>query len=140
MQRFIIHTLLDVTETKAFKHQDGTDLAKLQQQNFMTLMQTIGMRANPMFSKGPVVEEVNLKDWQFGSAYHGHHKLWTFEFDIEYDGAFNDGHTEQGLLIQDLHFVPIISALTESIDLRLAVFDVTNADFRNTVVYTGLDK
>ncbi len=137
MQSFIIHTLIDITETNAFKHQDGTDLEKLQQQNFMTLLQTIGMRANPMFSRGPTVEEVNLKDWQLGTEYSGQHTLWTFAFDIEYDGAFNDGYTEHGLLIRDLHFVPIITDLTESIDLRLAVFDVNSTDFRNTVVYTG---
>lgn len=137
MQSFIIHTLIDVTETKAFKHQDGTEIAKLQQQNFMTLLQTIGMRVNPMFTKSPTVEEVNLKDWHFGSAYKGHHRMWTFEFDIEYDGAFYDGHSDSGLLSKDLHFVPIITGLTESITPRLAVFDLTSGDLRNTVVYTG---
>lgn len=137
MQSFTIHTLIDVTETKAFKHQDGTDIAKLQQQNFMTLLQTIGLRVNPMFNKGPSVEEVNLKDWEFGSNYKGHHRLWTFNFDIEYDGAFNDGINEHGHLINDLHFVPIITGLTESINPKLAVFDLTSSDLRNTVVYTG---
>jgi len=134
MQSFTIHTLIDVTETRVFKHQLGSELAK-----FMTLLQTIGLRANPAFSQGPNVEELNLKDLFFGSAYRGHHRVWTFKFDIEYDGAFVDAAgNEVGLLSSDLHYIPVITDLTETIDFRLAVFDTSSSDFRNTVVYTGV--
>jgi hypothetical protein len=139
MQSFTIHTLIDVTETRVFKHQLGSELAKLQQQNFMTLLQTIGLRANPAFTQGPNVEELDLKDLFFGSAYRGPHRVWTFKFDIEYDGAFVDEvGNEVGLLSSNMHYVPIITDLTETIDLRLAVFDTSSSDFRNTVVYTGV--
>jgi hypothetical protein len=139
MQSFTIQTLVDVTETRAFKHQDGTELAKLQQQNFMTMLQTIGLRANPIFNIGPVVEETNLENCFFGTAYKGIQRVWTFKFDIEYDGAFVDAvGNDVGLLSSDLHYVPVITDLTETIDLRLAVFDTSSTDFRNTVVYTGV--
>ena len=138
MQRFTIHTLVDVTETKMFKHQNGSDLSKNQQQNFITMLQTIGLRVNPSFVRGPVSEEVDLKDWHFGSEYKGVQRVWTFDFEIEYDGAFADQFdNETGLLVQDLHFVPVIDKLTETIELKLSVFDTSSSDYCNTVVYTG---
>ena len=138
MQRFTVHTLVDITETKMFKHQNGSDLAKNQQQNFITLLQTIGLRVNPSFARSPVCAEHNLKDWRFGSAYKGVQQVWSFDFEIEYDGAFADQFDNPtGLLTQDLHFVPVIDNLTETIKLKLAVFDTNSSDYRNTVVYTG---
>jgi hypothetical protein len=139
MQRFTLHTLIDITETKMFKHQNGSDMAKNQQQNFITLLQTIGLRVNPSFVRSPVCEEHNLKTWHFGSEYKGNHRVWTFDFEIEYDGAFADQFDNQtGLLVQDLHFVPVISQLSETVALKLAVFDTTSSDYCNTVVYTGV--
>jgi hypothetical protein len=138
MQSFTIHTLIDVTETRAFKHQDGTELAKLQQQNFMTMLQTIGLRANPMFNTSPCVEHIDLSTCFFGTAYKGTHRVWSFKFDIEYDSAFVDAvGNEVGLLLSDMHYVPIITDLTETVTTRLAVFDTNSTEFRNTVVYTG---
>ena len=137
MQRFIIQTLIDITETKQYRHQPGEELAKHQQQNFSVLLQTIGLRANPIFNQGPRVEEQDLRDFYFGSAYQGSHNVWTFTFDIEYLGAFSDQYSDMGLLTRDLHFVPIITGLNETINTKLAVFDTSSSDYRNTVVYTG---
>ncbi len=137
MQRFTIQTLIDVTETKQHRHQPGEEFAKHQQQNFLTLLQTIGLRANPIFTRGPQVKEDDLEPYFFGSAYKGKHKIWSFTFDIEYEGAFSNGYNDHALLTSDLHFVPVIHDLTETIPLKLAVFDTSNSEFRNTVVYTG---
>lgn len=141
MQTFTIQTLVDITETKQFRHQPGTELAKNQQQNFSMLLQTIGLRANPMFSRSPQVETQDLKSMFFGKAFKGSHRVWTFEFQIEYDGAFLDSlNNDTGLLVKDLHFVPVINELTETIEFKLPVFDTESADYRNTVVYTEIDK
>jgi hypothetical protein len=137
MQRFTIQTLVDITETKQYRHQPGEELAKHQQQNFVTLLQTIGLRANPIFSKGPTITDKDLKTCNFGKNYSGVHAVWTFVFDIEYEGAFTDGNNDHALLIKDLRFVPIITGLNETIDVDLAVFDTSNPDTCNTVVSTG---
>lgn len=138
MQRFTIHTLLDITETKRYRHQPGDELAKHQQQNFLVLLQTIGLRANPIFTKGPAVQDQDMTECFFGTAYPSTQRVWTFEFDIEYEGAFAGPLNDAQLLTQDLHFVPVIMSLTETIDVKLAVFDTASSDYRNTVVYTGL--
>ena len=137
MQRFMIQTLVDITETKQYRHQPGEELAKHQQQNFVTLLQTIGLRANPIFSKGPTITKQDLSNSKFGKHYAGVHSVWTFVFDIEYEGAFTDGNSDHALLIKDLRFVPIITGLNETIDVDLAVFDTTGPDTCNIVVSTG---
>lgn len=137
MQRFIIQTLVDITETKQYRHQPGEELAKHQQQNFVTLLQTIGLRANPIFSKGPTISQRDLANSEFGTQYTGVHSIWTFVFDIEYEGAFTDGNNDHALLIKDLRFVPIITGLNETIDVDIAVFDTTSTATCNTVVSTG---
>lgn len=136
MKRFLLHTLVDITETKIYRHQETEPMAKSQQQNFIIMLQTIGLRVNPMYSRSPDIEEADLKDYVFGSAYTGRHRIWSFEFNIEYEGGLTDDTgNEAGLLIKDLHFVPVIVDLTETINIRLPVFDTTSSDYRNTLIY-----
>lgn len=136
MQRFTIHTLIDITETRQFKHLPGADLAKSQQQNFSMLLQTIGLRVNPLYERAPRIEEVNLKDYHFGSKFKGTHKMWTFNFAIEFDGGFTDQFgNPAGLLMEDLHFVPMIIELEETAEINIPMFNTKDADYCNTLVY-----
>lgn len=141
MQHFKIETLVDITQTNQFRHQPGELLSKNQQQNFAMMIQTIALRANPIFDTAPCAEIKDLKNMYFGSVYTGNHRVWVFNFSIEYDGAFADAQARpMGLLEQDLHFVPVIDELTETIKYALAVFNTDSTEYRNTVVYTVLDK
>jgi hypothetical protein len=136
MQNFTVLTLVDVSETKQFRREPGKERQYQQHQNFVMLLQSIGLRANPMFSRSPVCEQQSLKDLNFGSYYRGLHNVWTFNFSIEYDGAFADAlGRQEGLLVEDLHFVPVITGLDETIEFPLAVFDTQSNDYRNTLVY-----
>jgi len=135
MQRFTIMTLIDVTETRQYRHQAGDDLAKLQQQNFSALIQTIGLRANPIYQAAPTVAELAAEGRGFGSKFQGSHRIWQFEFGIEYEGGFTDQlGDESGLLAEDLNFVPVITGLTETADLRPPVFNTKSDQDRNTII------
>ena len=136
MQRFKIETLLDITETKQYRKEPGKEFPWQQQQNFVMLLQTIGMRVNPQYNTAPQVDEVNLKDYHFGTSFKGIHNVWSWEFYIEYDGDFTDAVGNPiGLLLQDLHFVPMITELTETVKLRMSMFDSRGIDSRNILVY-----
>lgn len=136
MQSFKVITLVDITETKQYRREANKDLEREQQQNFQMLLQTIGMRVNPSYRYSPTVETVDLKDMFFGSAYKGSHRVWTWIFDVEYDGGLTDElGNEAGLLVNDLHFVPFTPDLTESVDIRVPVFDTQSTEYRNTIIY-----
>ena len=84
--KFKIDTLIDITETNA-RRQDNDKFAYKQQANFQTLLQTIGLRCNINYDKSPTFNELNITKLLFGDKYIGKQKMWTFCFDIEYEGG-----------------------------------------------------
>ena len=137
MKQFTILTLVDVTETGQYRYDPARAMEQLQQQNFMVMLQTIGMRANPVYDQSPTRTIVNLKDYSFGTAYTGLHRVWKFTFGIEYQEAFYDETgNETGLLIQDFYLIPIIGNLQETANIQLPVFDSKSNDARNILIFS----
>jgi hypothetical protein len=105
--RFTIHTLVDITETLARRGED----AKLfrQQQNFLTVIQTIGLRVNPEYIGPPkIITDIPTKH-NLGSKYTTKQSIWKYSFDMEYEGAL-DVET----LVNDFDLIPIITELDET--------------------------
>lgn len=135
MQRFKVVTLVDITETKQYRKEPGKELAQQQQQNFITLLQTLGFRVNAMYDRSPDVKDVDLKELAFGSNYQGVQKVWEFDFYIEFDGGLADQGNQAGFLFDDLHYVPVIRDLNETVEFYLPVFDTKNLETKNTLIY-----
>jgi hypothetical protein len=113
--RFVIHTLVDITETGSRRGEDPKQYR--QQQNFLTVMQTIGLRVNPTYVKAPeVVKEVPSK-LGLGTSYKTKQSVWKYVFDMEYEGAL-DIET----LVNDFDLIPIITQLDETAKFENAHF------------------
>lgn len=137
MKTYRIVTLVDITETKQYRREPNKDLEREQQQNFQMLLQTIGMRVNPSYRKSPSVELCDLNKMFFGREFKGSQRVWTWDFETEYEGGFTDvAGNEVGLLVNDLHYVPFTPDLTETVEFKIPVFDTQSSDYRNTVIYT----
>lgn len=121
--RFVIATLIDITETKEY-HKPG--LQHQQQANYMTLMQTLGLRSNPYPIKQSQ-ETLQISD-RFGSNFQGEHSIWTqiLEFDQQ------DAHSIE-LMQKDLDLVPVICGLTETVKLNNSVFNTQCLKEKNIV-------
>lgn len=100
-----LYTLVDVTESGQRKGPDK--IAVGQQTNWDTLVQVIGLRANPE-PIGLEAKEESIKDLEFGTKYKGKQKYWVFEFELP------DGSTTIDALKDDFDLVPYISDLTET--------------------------
>ena len=100
-----LYTLVDVTQSGQRKGPDK--IAVGQQTNWDTLVQVIGLRANPE-PIGLEVKEESVKDLEFGTKYKGKQKYWVFEFELP------DGSTTVDALKDDFDLVPYISDLTET--------------------------
>jgi hypothetical protein len=137
MQNFTVYTLVDITETGQYGHSSGSELEKKQQQNFLTLIQTIGLRVNPNYTAKPTtIDKFDVGTYPFGSTFTGTHRVWQWNFNIEFDGVFTDAdNNEVGVLIKDLHLVPIIVDLSESAKMEIPVFDTVNDATRNTLIF-----
>ena len=135
MEIIEIKTLIDITKPKVYRPGQGTPLEQNQYKNWVTLQQCIGLRSIITFDNYPVVEKVDLKGLGFGSKFKGEHAVWTFSFNTDRSFAFEDVKENPiGLLISDMHQVPIIEKLTETINITKAVFELEDLQYKNTMI------
>jgi hypothetical protein len=134
MQTIEIQTLVDITDTKVARPNQGSVLEHDQYRNFTTLRQCVEIRSIISYDSSPTVETKDLKDLGFGSNFKGKHKVWTFRFYPDRSGAYVEGNNEVGALLDDVNSVPVIQKLTETINMDTAVFDLKNAATKNTII------
>tara|TARA_A100001388_G_C28696225_1_gene463821 strand:- start:364 stop:756 length:393 start_codon:yes stop_codon:yes gene_type:complete len=121
----ILTTLVDITETKARR---GDDKFKLSQQaNYMTMLQTAGLRINP----NPISLKTNnseLDGLGFGTSFTGKQNYWTFKFNFETEAGVN-----LDLLQQDFDLVPVLSGLEETVKFQNSVFRTKDKKHKNII-------
>ena len=74
MQTIEIKTLIDITNTRVIRPNQGTQQQIEQQKNFITLNQCIELRSIVSYEFPPSVETVDIKNVGFGTAYKGKHR------------------------------------------------------------------
>jgi hypothetical protein len=108
-------TLIDVTATGVTK---GLGEARDQQRNWESVVQLLGLRAQPFVNRTPVRwDDESLKYFEFGNFYEGHHTVWAFQF---------SGDREDSYLIEELDKdfdqIPIVLGLDETARFMLPLF------------------
>lgn len=125
--KYELLTLADITETKA--KFDKNDPAWHQQQNFLTVLQTIGLRVNISYKHSTEVIDTTAKQAGFGTMYKGKNKVWKFVFETDFDDA-----TSIELMTSDFDMVPIITNLEESVEFKNHMFESTNPQRMNILI------
>lgn len=134
METIEIKTLVDITNTKVIRPNQGTQLELDQNRNFITLTQCAEIRSIISYMLPPSVETVEIKDLGFGSKYKGKQKVWTFTFQPDREDVYLDENNHIGHLIKDLNGVPCIKNLSETINIDKAIFDLEDGPTKNTIV------
>jgi hypothetical protein len=116
MPRYQIVTLVDITRTNPSRAETDQHLLA-QQANFNTLLQSIGLRSNVTWDADPKELTGVLPHPLNGKA---NHWIWTFE--VERDQVFTKDGDPVGLLLEDLHGVPIIDGLNNTAIVDPAAF------------------
>lgn len=104
--KYILYTLVDITETK--QHHGPDRLARSQQQNFETVLQTLGLCGNVYYEQSPAVLPASEKFKKSKG------NMWKFEWTMEIDELFAEGNNPISKLFSLFEFVPIITGLTET--------------------------
>lgn len=112
--QYRLHTLVDITNSKQYRNEPGREQARGQQQNFDTMINTIGMRSNLQYDEPPRV----IKDipQNFGLSGKTAQNIWIFDWRVEMDYTFSQNGDPCALLKKDFVLVPYIANLTETID------------------------
>jgi hypothetical protein len=127
-----LYTLVDITHTKQHRVEPGKEAERWKEQNFQTVLQTLGIRANVTYTTSPIMSEV--KGSLVGFDTDKILRVWRFDFYTERDYLFEKDNNPIGLLIDDFHLVPYISGLDESMQQNYAVFN-TKEDGKNITFY-----
>ena len=112
-----IKTLIDITNTGARRGE--TPHRMNQQQNYLTFLQTLGLRSNFDIDEYPTVDKETTKD--FGSNYKGRQNVWTVVVDLPFEGALTED-----MLLDDFDLVPFISNLDETVKFHTEAFSTTD--------------
>lgn len=125
MSHYRIITLVDITKSNA-RRGDSDRLKLGQQSNFDTLVQTINLRANISWDRDPAKDLGTLPD-----PFRGKAAYWIWDFYTERQDLFLEEGDPVRLLIKDLHGVPVVAGLEETVDLSPAIFHL-QGDQKNT--------
>jgi len=135
MDSIEIHTLIDITKTHVDRPRQGSQLELDQNRNFNTLRQCAEMRSIIIYDQYPTVEEQDISKLGFGSAYRGTHRMWRFCFSPDRDMVYRDEQgNDLGFLLADIHAVPVIQNLTETINITRSMFDCMDSKYKNTII------
>ena len=115
-----LYTLVDITHTDQHRNELGKEADRWKEQNFQTVIQTIGIRANISYSGKPMLTEVKGKLVGFNT--NEIVRVWRFDFSTERDFLFESEGDPVGFLKDDFDLVPYISGLDELMDQNYAVF------------------
>ena len=116
-----LYTLVDITHTGQHRTEPGKEALRWKEQNFQTVLQTLGIRANVVFVNGPISSEVAGRIVGFDTD--DIIRVWRFDFSTEREHVYELNDNPVGALIEDFTLVPYISGLDEAMEQRYAVFN-----------------
>ena len=125
-QRIVAHTLVDITSSGTVRVRDANTKEYHQQQNLNVLLQTIGLRTQPIDHEVKAIPDADASHYGFDSTYDGSHTVWRLTFDIQHNQVFNDGEDELGLLKLDANGVAITADLNETAHFAVNTFNTTD--------------
>ena len=134
MSLFTAYTLVDISNTQETKH-DRNRLQFFQQQNLNTLVQTIGLRSQPLDIGVQAIMTQDIVDYGFGKQYQGLHTVWKMQFSIEHSEVLSD----LSQLLNDCNGIPIYTGLEETAEISSKCFETVDPTLVNLCVkkYTG---
>ena len=116
-----LYTLVDITHTGQHRTEPGKEALRWKEQNFQTVLQTLGIRSNVVFVNGPVSSEVAGRIVGFDTD--DIIRVWRFDFSTEREFVYDQGDDPVALMREDFQLVPYISGLDELMTQKYAVFN-----------------
>jgi hypothetical protein len=116
------YTLVDITKTDITQYTSEMAKMRNKHRNWETLVQVLSLRTQILSIRQLQTVRKNLNQYEFGSAYRGSHRIWSFEFSVEFLDLYKIDDSEYQLLETDFAQTPVITKLDETIDLPQPLF------------------
>ena len=132
-QNITAFTLVDITNTGETRIKQSNSNQYYQQQNFNTLVQSIGLRSQPLEPSVTRLLAQDIVEYGFGKQYQGLHTVWRMDFSIEHSKVFNFNNNEFYYLENDIDGIAIITGLEETVELNTRCFETTDLKNKNII-------
>lgn len=119
------YTLVDITKTDVTKYTPEMERMRNKQRNWETVAQILGLRTQILGMRQLKTQTQDLKDFQFGEAYQGRHRVWTFEFEVEFANLYLNEGNPYATLENDFAQSPIVTGLDETAKFPIPLFYTT---------------
>jgi hypothetical protein len=116
-----LYTLVDITHTGQYRLEPGKESLRNKEQNFNTMLQTLGIRSNIWYNHGPL--QIEVKGRLVGFDTDEIIRVWRFDWRTERENLYNNGTDPVGFLKEDFYLVPYIAGLDESMQQKYPVFN-----------------
>ena len=116
------YTLIDITKTDVTKFTPELERMRNKQRNWETVVQILGLRTQIMSINQLKTETKDLSQHQFGSDYQDKQRVWTFEFEVEFQNLYLKDFDPYGVLKYDFSHAPIILGLDETAQPPMPLF------------------
>ena len=116
-----LYTLVDITHTGQHRTEQGKESLRWKEQNFQTVIQTLGIRSNISYTNTPFASEVSGRLVGFDTD--EIIRVWRFDFRTDRDHVYELDGRPVGALMEDFTLVPYISGLDERMAQKYAVFN-----------------
>lgn len=125
-----LYTLVDISNTGQYRSESGKEQERWKEQNFNTVLQTIGLRAIISYYSKPIVVEMRGSIVGFNTE--DIIRLWRFDFSVDREFLFEDKGDPVAFLKEDFNLIPYINGLDELMEQQYSVF-VTEGDNKNII-------
>lgn len=116
-----LYTTVDITHTGQYRSEPGRESDRWREQNFQTVLQTLGIRANVSYNTNPEMLEVGGRLVGFDTD--EVIRVWRFDFRTERDFLYEAEGDPVKYLKDDFHLIPYINGLDELMEQQYAVFN-----------------
>ena len=140
LEYFTLVTLIDITRTGITKNTPEQEFLRNQQRNWESVLQVIGLRAQPITIGEPYNEIVpqDVVNSIFGEMHHGQdQRVWCATFAVEHPDVFKSNREQLGLLKNDFNQVPVICGLNETARFILPIF-YSHGSLKNIIFNSGI--
>ena len=116
------YTLVDITKTDVTQYTLERAKMRNNHRNWETVVQILSLRAQILNVRQFKTVKADLAHFEFGSEYQGQHRVWSFEFTVEFENLYAVDSHEYNVLEDDFAQTPIILELDETVKLPSPLF------------------
>ena len=119
------YTLIDITNTNVNQSNDPLRHSH-PQQHVHTLIQSIGLRSQPIEPEVSMLMAQDIAEYEFGSAYQGLHTVWKLNFSTEHNDLYKKKGKKTFHLLNECDGVAVYTKLEETAELSTKSFETFN--------------